>query len=262
MKHLEAVKQQAIASKKILDEYFSTLRPEEIRFYRNGFHLRPTSSGDTTIVSTLDYAPMRGMSVSTGNLLSKLKEASGVIGMSTRKIKDRQIYMDKIGFPKRTTEDFSREERMQASLIRVLMPRPEETEPVLQGEVWFDMQLVASDFALFGQEKPMFTDVLAYRAGVLYDIEVISRETKGIKQIAEKVSHISAHLSEYADCLYEFPNSPSGTIEEIKEVCGIALVPCADLSKGELERACRESGVSLWEYDSEDDYRIRGTISE
>ena len=93
-------------------------------------------------------------------------------------------------------------------------------------------------------------------------MEVISRETMGIKQISEKVDHISAHLSEYADCLYEFPNFPSGTIGEINEVCGVALVQRADLSKGELERACRKSGVSLWEYDSEDDYRIRGTISE
>ena len=162
MDNIKKVKQQAIEVKKILDKYFDDFSDNEIQF-RAAFHLRPTSSGDTTILSTLPIAPMRGISVKNDKLMARLTELRQVLnepddGKRLKLLKD-------MGFKKRRSVS-QREEDAQAFLIRELILNPKE---------YNHMQFVASEFDLFdyGEKKDEVKrpDVIVYKDGILYDIE-------------------------------------------------------------------------------------------
>ena len=244
MSNVEQVKQQAIEAKKVFERFLSEC-PNGGRDFLAAFHLRPTSSGGTTIVSTLAIAPMRGLSgVTTGKLEAKLEELRKVMDESSDKV--RLELLKKIGFNERGTES-QLEEDIQAALIRDIILRPDK---------YGGMVFVASEFALFGYgDKDGFADVLAFRDGILYDIEIKKeRLTKTVTQAAGYVGHIRENQSMYTDCLVEFPNSDIRTITGIK---GVALVPYSERPRGELEAASESNDVELWHFDwDRDGYRF------
>ena len=61
MGNIGNAKAQAEVVKDKCEEFFSTFSSERQLDFRSAFHLRPTSSGVTTVVSTLPFAPMRGL---------------------------------------------------------------------------------------------------------------------------------------------------------------------------------------------------------
>jgi len=236
MKNAEKVKQEAIESGKILGNLFKKF-PATEREFKSSFHLRPTSSGDTTIVSTLPFAPMRGISkVKINKLENKLNEIINIL-FESNDIKKHKM-MEKLGFKDRGGEA-QREENAQAALIRDLILRPVE---------YNHLQFVASEFELFEYREKTGeiyrSDVLAFKDGILYDIELKNkRETKTVKQANDYVTHIRDNLGIYSDCLYEFPNC---RIDKIKDVKGVALVPYAENHPPVLENEGKKAGVELW----------------
>ena len=247
MKHIGKVKQQAFRARKIYQEFFRGFSSKEILNFCASFHLRPTSSCDISVISTLSYAPMRGIQVSPEELELTLPKLRKVANSDQNEL----AIFKKIGFLSRKSES-SREENAQAALIRKLVLQPEE----------FDgMRFVASEFELFADELPRSrSDILAFRDGVLYDIELKNKRlTETVKQTARYVAYFTACLSKYADCISYFPNSVIGRITDIR---GITLVPHSDNSMGSLEKCCQEKGIGLWTFDKNDQYRIRRIIAE
>ncbi|MCL2664419.1 MAG: hypothetical protein FWE82_02290 [Defluviitaleaceae bacterium] len=232
MSHIEKVKQQAIEVKILYDAYLETLSDNERLEFRAAFHLRPTSCGKTTIVSTLQCAPMRGLPNCT---LTKIKEKLPELQNVVLESESKQLtILEKAKF-KFKNKGF-REENAQAAFIR----------NVIQNK-FDDMIFVASEFDLFefGEKKEIKRpDVFSYRNGVLYDIELKNeRTTATVEQSARYVAHLKKNLSEYSDCLYEYP---SFKITEIRDVKGIALVPDSEESIGTLELASKKLDVDLW----------------
>ena len=238
--HVKKVKQQAMDIKDICEEFFQDFKSEkEKNDFRKSFHLRPTSSNGTTIVSTMAIAPMRGISVSPKELESKLQKIRAIVA---EPCDDEKLnLMKKIGFKQRgikksereedEIEESELEEDVQAALIRKLILSPEKLN---------NMQFVASEFNLYKKKR---ADVLAFKDGVLYVIEIKKeRESSAVEQTDQYVKYIGERLSEYADCLAEFPNCKIGKIEDVR---GIALLPYNKNSSGELEKACKEFKVEL-----------------
>ena len=240
MVNVERVKQQAIDVKRILDDFFENFNGAEDEF-RSSFHLRPTSSGDTTILSTLPIAPMRGISVKNDRLLAKLCNVQKVLEETNDNTKLEMLKA--IGFLERGSVS-QREEDAQAALIRDLVLNPQN---------YNDMLFVASEFDLFNYGEDASdtkrADVLTYKDGILYNIELKNeRLTETVRQAAGYVEHMKKHLNEYSACLYEFPNCKIGTISDIK---GIALVPYSERSGGNLEKASTELSIEMWYFDKE-----------
>ena len=244
MSNVEQVKQQAIEAKKVFERFLSEC-PNGGRDFLAAFHLRPTSSGGTTIVSTLAIAPMRGLSgVTTGKLEAKLVEINKVMDESSDE--KRLEVLKIIGFNERSTKS-QREEDVQAALIRDIVLRP---------EMFGGMVFIASEFVLYGYgEKDGKADVLAFKDGILFDIEIKNeRLTETVTQAAGYVEHIRKNQSMYADCLMEFPNSDIHAVNNVK---GVALVPYSERSVGGLERASKSNNVELWYFDGDGDgYRF------
>ena len=255
MSNIEDVKVQAIEASKKLNDFFRDFSTEDELDFRASFHLRPTSSGDTTIVSTLKKAPMRGLQKINNNSLieklEKLRSALPKLHAATDE-KTNEILAD-IGFKNRGREN-KREEDAQAAFIRDLILCPENYD---------DMKFIASEFVLFdfdGVGSTKKPDVLAYKAGTLYDIELKNdriapggKKVSAITQAEVYSKFIHKYLDEYAACLAKFPNNRIGNINNVR---GIAYVPKAKgKSRNILETASKDKGIELWEFD--DEFRLR-----
>jgi hypothetical protein len=256
MNKIKNVKMQAVETKITLKSYFASLSPEEVQMFKSHFHLRPTSSSGTTIVSHWKHAPMWGIvKIPDSKLLSTLIELGGIL--TTQNDSEKRIKMENIGFCKQKTDNPDNEINAQAAFIRDLYMNPNKYD---------GMCFIASEFVLFDYEgvagATRFVDVLTYKDEVLYVIEVKKRETKVVYQADGYVKDISGNLAEYALCLNDFPNSDIGNITTVQ---GISLVPSVNDSSGKIEKACSELGIGLWTYnrdaaittESTDDFYIK-----
>lgn len=234
MENAEKIKNVAKDSREKLENFLRN-KPNLEREFRASFHLRPTSSLNVTIVSTLPFAPMRGIAnIKIDELENKLSKIIKILSESSD-IKKLEM-MKELGFKKRKIIS-QREEDAQAALIRDLILSPEKYD---------NLQFIASEFELFEyrKEKVNRPDVFAYKDGILYDIELKNkRETFTVTQAEGYVTHIKDNLKIYNDCLNEFPNCKIG---EIKDVKGIALVPYAENPPPKLENAGKNAGIELW----------------
>jgi hypothetical protein len=140
------------------------VKNEDKQVFRSFFHLRPTSSENTTIVSTLPYAPMRGLpKVKINSLIEKLNRLYDLINiLKTTSREETEKILIREGFKPRSPA--FREENVQASLIRNIISKK-----------YSDMIFIASEFELFDfgeNHQTKRPDVLVYKNGVLYDIEI------------------------------------------------------------------------------------------
>jgi hypothetical protein len=247
MKNINKVQNQAEIVNSIFNDYITKLPYEMKALYMASFHLRPTASESTTIVSTLPIAPMRGLNdVKPDNMTKILHEITQVLYENDKDI--AQKLLDGFGFKKRDRNPL--EERAQAALIRkIIMERFEK------------MTFVTSEFVLFGyggvSEKISRADVIAYRDGILFDIElkvkrnginVNNRKDSALTQAFDYTSHMKDpnNCEGYVDCLRAFPN---GSIGAVKEICGIAVVEAAKtLPKGTLRTEAESISVELWNF--------------
>jgi len=240
MDNVIRVGQQAANAKKIFDAFVNLSKLENEKDFRASFHLRPTVDG-VTIVSTLKIAPMRGKEVKIDKLDMNLQKIVEVL-KAPNDNKMLEI-MDDLGFKQRQSEG-RREEDVQAALIREL---------VLNKKNYNDMLFVASEFVLFEYEEKANQekrpDVLAFKDGILYDIELKNERTlEVVTQASGYVDHIKNHLSTFNDCLCNFPNCQVGDIKDVK---GIIIVPYSKSPKGLLEKDSKERGLELWTFNDD-----------
>jgi hypothetical protein len=227
---MDSIKEMATASKKVLDDFFKGMCDKEIMQFRSFFHLRPTTDS-VTIVSTLPVAPMRGLPVSLGelkNILPKLRD------IPSFKDDVQLLELGKLDFKHRDSV-LIREEDIQAFLIRDMVMSPGK---------YNEIQFVTSELDLpqYGDAKR--ADVIGYKDGTLYDIELKNeRLTSTITQAKGYVDYLKGHLSEYSDRLSAFPNFKIGNISDVK---GIAVVPNNERSSGRLEEDGKSQDIELW----------------
>jgi hypothetical protein len=250
MNNIEKVKQQAKEVTIIYNSFLGSLSEEQQLEFRAAFHLRPTSSGTTTIVSTLPFAPMRGL---PGYSPDKVKETLPLLLdiLSEFDMKKQKGMLEDLNFGERN--DNPREENAQAAFIR----------QVIKDKLG-DFLFVAAEFDLFGvgeDKKTKRADVIVYRNKILYDIELklsrngINVEDRGDSAITQALDY-SAHMKddryfkEYIKCLEEFPNK----IGEINDIRGIAIVQATPSSRarGTLKPEALSVGVDLWTFKADE----------
>lgn len=254
MGNLEKVTLQAKETNDIYNTFLATLSEQSRLDFRASFHIRPTSSGKSTVVSTLALAPMRGIqnvkNKDLPHLLSKLSDILSEIGSSDD---STMAKLKELGFKKRGSVS-AREEDAQAAFVRNV---------ILNNFGGFTFVATEFDLFEFGDKKmTKRPDVFVYRDGILYDIELKNsrngpsrdKENIGYSAITQAASYI-AHMKEphnyasYINCISEFPNSSIGKIKDIR---GVALVPAPKgKTKGTLEKAAKERDVELWTFDKE-----------
>ena len=199
------------------------------------FHLRPTSSG-IAVISTLSYAPMRGILVKPNMLKNKLDEIAKstdvLLGVDEEKSK---ILMEKWGFNSRKSEAF-REENAQALFIQGM---------ILKQEMYEGIDFVASELVLAGKSSRF--DIIGYKDGTLYIFEMKKdRELAGLNQTAEYEKLVNENKALYLDVLKNYPHCH---VADFKKVNAIAVMRYASNSAARLAKMANEAGVGLWFYE-------------
>ncbi|MBO4913910.1 MAG: hypothetical protein J5449_01775 [Oscillospiraceae bacterium] len=185
--------------------------PESFRKY---FHLRPTSD-NITIVSTLPYAPMRGLSVSPDDLSERLsaiqKKLPSLLSMSDTS----GDLLRELGFQARRGKR-ALEEDIQASFIRGML----DNESEYQG-----IAFVASELTL-GDNKRF--DVVGFKDDTLYIFELKrARTVTAAPQVKAYCELVMEHRDSFERVLFVYPNR---IVPHFNRVKGIAVMSYAENS--------------------------------
>lgn len=238
-KIVEQLTKNALVSKAIFANFLATHK-NGTAFLRS-FHLRPTSVG-VTIVSTLPYAPMRGVSISSAPLAENLekmlnalsKDFDKLLGVDERAAKE---ILSAIGFKERQSAGANgdREEDVQAAFIRGMLAK----QPCYEG-----IQFVASELNLEDDNR---FDVIGFKGDCLYIFELKNgRTTKAFEQVTRYLDHFNQNREIFISLLQNYPNSMSST-SQIQNVKGIAVMRYAHNSPESTWRPliCRHE-VDAW----------------
>ena len=176
--------------------------------FRKYFHLRPTSK-DITVVSTLPYAPMRGLNVSPEDLPKRLsaikKKLPVLLSMTDQSCSELQA----LGFSKREKQS-ALEENIQAMFIRGML----DGEDYYQG-----IRFVASELTL-GDHKRF--DVVGFQGDTLYIFELKrNRDTTAAPQVKTYCDYVVNHCDKFKEVLGDYPNL---SVPHFKSVKGIAVM--------------------------------------
>lgn len=205
------------------------------------FHLRPTSNG-VTIVSTLPYAAMRGVSIKCSELGTKLdilsEHFNKLVGVDEYQAK--QLLHD-LGFQQRLRKyksiDFALEEDIQAHFIRGM----------LDNQAYYDgIQFVASELNL--EDSNRF-DVIGIKDNCVYIFELKKGRTTAIfEQIGRYIEHFNQYGDEFSSLIQSYPNLRLPNIK-INEVKGIAVMRYAENSSStKWESLIMQHQIDVWFY--------------
>jgi hypothetical protein len=199
------------------------------------FHLRPTASG-ITVISTLPYAPMRGIPLNAVNLKSMLDEISANINVLLGVDDEKSLkLLDKWGFKRRKPGSFL-EENAQAFFIQGM---------ILKQKIYEGIEFVASELVLAGSSNRF--DIVGYKDGTLYIFEMKKdRETAGLIQTAGYAKLANENKSHYLEVLKNYPHCP---VADFNEVIPVAVMKYAANAVTQLENKAKEAGVGLWFYE-------------
>jgi hypothetical protein len=217
------------AAREVWSEFSGNVKLKEC------FHLRPTKIG-ITVVSTLPYAPMRGVSVSTKDLreiLIKITEKINVLlGVDT----DKALrLLEKWSFKSRTSDSFL-EENAQAMFIQGM---------IMKQVIYEDIEFVASELIL--ADKSSRFDIVGFKDGDIYVFELKKgRTTLGFEQTAQYATLLEQNKSTFLEVLRNYPHCP---ITDFNKVFGVAVMQYAANSEKQLESAAKKAGVGLWFYE-------------
>ena len=198
--------------------------------FRKNFHLRPTEN-NITIVSTLPYAPMRGLVVAPEDLPKKLSEIKKKLPslLSQSESKCQEI-LQEIGFPERKNKS-ALEENIQALFIRGMINGEEEYQGI---------RFIASELTL-GDRKRF--DVVGYKNDTLYIFELKrSRDTKAAPQAKTYSKYVMANIDSFKKVLAFYPNFPVTCFKQVK---GIAVMPYAERTRYQTWEEWRKAAERL-----------------
>jgi len=199
------------------------------------FHLRPTASG-ITIISTLPYAPMRGIPLNAMKLKPLLDEISANINVLLGIDDDKSMeLLDKWGFNRRKPGGFL-EENAQAFFIQGM---------ILKQEMYEGIEFVASELVL--ADSSCRFDVVGYKNNNIYIFEMKKDRTiAGLMQTADYAKLTNENKSHYLEVLKNYPHCP---IADFDNVIPVAVMKYATNSVTQLESKAKEAGVGLWFYE-------------
>lgn len=200
--------------------------PESFRKY---FHLRPTSD-NITIVSTLPYAPMRGLSVSPDTLSEHLSAIQENLA-SVLSVSDTSgACLQELGFRTRQGKR-ALEENIQASFIRGMLDAESEYQQIA---------FVASELTL-GDNKRF--DVVGFKDDTLYIFELKrGRTVTAAPQVKAYCELVMEHRDLFESVLSVYPNHPVPRFNRVK---GIAVMSYAENSKLRTWEDWRNAANSL-----------------
>jgi len=199
------------------------------------FHLRPTASG-ITIISTLPYAPMRGIPLNAMKLKPVLDEISASINVLLGIDDDKSMeLLDKWGFNRRKPSGFL-EENAQAFFIQGM---------ILKQEMYEGIEFVASELVL--ADSSCRFDVVGYKNNNIYIFEMKKDRTiAGLMQTADYAKLANENKTHYLEVLKNYPHCP---IADFDNVIPVAVMKYATNSVTQLENKAKEAGVGLWFYE-------------
>ena len=205
------------------------------RFARS-FHLRPTGDG-VTIVSTLPYAPMRGIAVSCAGLDQALRALDRDLSQLPQAQAGRAAaQLSAHGFHVRANPNDSLEEAAQAAFIRGMI----EGEPQYEG-----IQFLASELNL---EEANRLDVVGVKENILYLFELKKgRTTRVFQQVAGYVRHVQHYLPLFQRLLQSYPALCQ--VPALQAVQGVAVLRQAENTRqAAWTQSIQDTGVSVWFY--------------
>lgn len=199
------------------------------------FHLRPTKSG-ITLVSTLPYAPMRGIPVKAIELKPLLeniaKRTNVLLGVNAEK---SLALLEEWGFKRRKSNAFL-EENAQALFIQGM---------ILKQDMYEGIEFVASELVL--AKNSCRFDVVGYKNDTLYIFELKKgRKTGGLTQTADYAELINENKECYLEVLRNYPHC---AVNDYKEFRPIAVMRYASNSVTQLVNSAKEAGVGIWFYE-------------
>lgn len=230
------IQAHAKAAQAIWREFITTEKTSIL--FQTCFHLRPTSAG-VTIVSTLPFAPMRGIAVKMTDLREKLDSINKVFKKIVQDDeKEALSVIEEIGFNERNPNSDPtkiREEMIQAIFIKGMI----KNEPQFRG-----IQFLASELNL--KQGNRF-DIVGIKDATLYIFELkAKRETEQIiTQLNRYIQHFEDNQADFIKLLEKYPIPLTQPIERLQ---GIAVMPWAastTLQSGHQE----ESNVEIWLYE-------------
>lgn len=225
----------ALYSQKIFSLFLRKLK-EPTAFWRC-FHLRPTSEG-VTIVSTLPYAPMRGVSVKLANLEGKLdiisENFNKIVSINEKQAKQQ---LCNLGFQERSLVDKTLEEDIQASFIRGMIDKE---------FAYDDIQFIASELNL---EDANRFDVVGIKKDCIYIFELKKERTTAVfQQVSKYIDHFNQYRNEFFALLQNYPNL-SLPITQIREIKGISVMKYAGNSPlTKWEPLINQHQIDVWFY--------------
>lgn len=199
---------------------------ENLRKY---FHLRPTQSG-VTIVSTLPYAPMRGITglASVSAISDELKRISANFKKITQDDEEaaQAILRDELGFALRSDDGNhdALEEAYQAMMINSMNQSNLADSLGLIGK---RIDFVASE--LIFELGPNRVDIVGICDGELYFFELKRDRTTKVDQVRRYVEYYSqpTNLGILKRLLQNYPIRP---VKEFTAICGVMVMRYAESS--------------------------------
>jgi len=224
------------------------------------FHLRPTKSG-ITLVSTLPYAPMRGISLSAAAVTPLLNEITKkinvLLGLDTKKAlalleswnfklreidvyfgldeEDAVAFLENRNFEILETVSFM-EENAQALFIKGM---------ILKQEMYEGIHFVASELELAGKSSRF--DIVGYKDNTLYIFEMKKgRKVAGLAQTAGYAKLINENKHHFLSVLTHYPHC---SIDNFNKIIPVAVMGYAANAVSQLTAKAKEAEVALWFYE-------------
>lgn len=195
------------------------------------FHFRPTSSG-ITIVSTLSYAPMRGIKVSLEKLESVVLNILDRLSvLQTADEESGQAELLDMGFKHRALMK-SREENIQAMFINGMIAKTPE---------YLGIEFVASELTL--EEKNRF-DVIGVKDNTLYLFEMkLKRSFGAAKQVLGYVEFVNDNIEKFKEVLCNYPNFD---VKDFTHIKAVTVMEYSERMSKKLISDATEIGVDSW----------------
>jgi hypothetical protein len=234
-------------------ELWNNLPQENKVSLRRHFHLRPTNSG-ITIVSTLPFSPMRGLTdiKNKNDLLNKLNQIHDNIKNICSINEENAInVMTEIGFPEKSdTKKKFIEEDIQALMIRS-MSKDENLRSKLKANN--KIQFVASE--LIFEKGNNRVDIVGFDGVDLYFFELKKGRTTKVDQVKRYVDYYSdtKNFIILQDLLKTYPINP---VEEFQTIKGVMVMQYAENSDQNMwNKLATENSINILFFEKSLSYR-------
>jgi hypothetical protein len=201
------------------------------------FHLRPTNSG-VTVVSTLSFLPMRGITVQSKKdlhiVLARIaRDYKKIVGTNIKLAKS--ILIDDLGYKERSDISKFREEDAQAIMIRTM-----EGHRDLLHSLNVDVRFVASELIL--ARKLGRIDIVGIAGETLYFFELKKDRTTDDKQLTGYKNSYTPEDAELRELLANYPIHP---VESFKKIECVMVMQFAE-----------NSNLAQWKKNEDNDFQI------